>query len=260
MPLDEPVTIAVLLSSSPIRAPLFQTSKNGGSAVHHASGAGVFCCSGSTKKPQRASYGPDRGRRLAGMECPIVEAPGGPLPRGVSEESTPEEVFSGSPRGLELFHAVEAMLAAPTPAGDPGHEEPGGLPGEARFRVPLVAGPVPRFRGPRRAVDRAPAAHRFRTGSRRWSTRPPGCGCITWSCIPWTSSTSRSRLAAGGAGGGGLRPGTAAGATQRGGRTEVVRPPRRTLPGYGWSILIFLAVVSGAVTGAGARTSRTPSL
>ena len=37
------------------------------------------------------------------------------MPRGVSEESTPEEVFSGSPRGLELFHAVEAMLAAPTP-------------------------------------------------------------------------------------------------------------------------------------------------
>jgi hypothetical protein len=33
----------------------------------------------------------------------------------VSEESTPEEVFSGSPRGLELFRAVEAMLAAPTP-------------------------------------------------------------------------------------------------------------------------------------------------
>ena len=37
------------------------------------------------------------------------------MPRGVSEDSTPEEVFSGSPRGLELFHAVEAMLAAPTP-------------------------------------------------------------------------------------------------------------------------------------------------
>ena len=37
------------------------------------------------------------------------------MPRGVSAESTPEEVFSGSPRGLELFHAVEAMLAAPTP-------------------------------------------------------------------------------------------------------------------------------------------------
>ncbi|WP_346927070.1 DUF5655 domain-containing protein [uncultured Arthrobacter sp.] len=37
------------------------------------------------------------------------------MPRGVGGESTPEEVFSGSPRGLELFHAVEAMLAAPTP-------------------------------------------------------------------------------------------------------------------------------------------------
>jgi hypothetical protein len=33
----------------------------------------------------------------------------------VSEESTPEQVFSGSPRGLELFRAVERMLAAPTP-------------------------------------------------------------------------------------------------------------------------------------------------
>jgi len=37
------------------------------------------------------------------------------VPRGVSEDSTPEEAFSGSPRGLELFHAVEAMLASPTP-------------------------------------------------------------------------------------------------------------------------------------------------
>ena len=43
------------------------------------------------------------------------DAAGGPVPRGVSEDSTPEEVFSGSPRGLELFHAVEAMLAEPTP-------------------------------------------------------------------------------------------------------------------------------------------------
>ncbi|WP_354350185.1 DUF5655 domain-containing protein [Pseudarthrobacter sp. PvP090] len=33
----------------------------------------------------------------------------------MSEESTPEQVFSGSPRGLELFHAVERLLAAPTP-------------------------------------------------------------------------------------------------------------------------------------------------
>lgn len=38
------------------------------------------------------------------------------MARGVSEESTPEEVFSGSPRGLELFHAVEKLLASPTPA------------------------------------------------------------------------------------------------------------------------------------------------
>lgn len=37
------------------------------------------------------------------------------MPRGVGGDSTPEEVFSGSPRGLELFRAVEAMLAAPTP-------------------------------------------------------------------------------------------------------------------------------------------------
>lgn len=37
------------------------------------------------------------------------------MPRGVSEDSTPEQVFSGSPRGLDLFHAVEKLLAAPTP-------------------------------------------------------------------------------------------------------------------------------------------------
>lgn len=37
------------------------------------------------------------------------------MPRGVTEESTPEQVFSGSPRGLELFHAVEKMLAVPAP-------------------------------------------------------------------------------------------------------------------------------------------------
>ena len=34
----------------------------------------------------------------------------------MTDESTPEQVFSGSPRGLELFHAVETMLAAPVPA------------------------------------------------------------------------------------------------------------------------------------------------
>lgn len=38
------------------------------------------------------------------------------MPRGVSEESTPEQVFSGSPLGLELFHAVERLLATPAPA------------------------------------------------------------------------------------------------------------------------------------------------
>lgn len=37
------------------------------------------------------------------------------MPRGLSEESTPEQVFSGSPRGLELFRAMERMLAEPTP-------------------------------------------------------------------------------------------------------------------------------------------------
>jgi hypothetical protein len=34
----------------------------------------------------------------------------------VSEGSTPEEVFSGSPRGLELFRALEQLLATPAPA------------------------------------------------------------------------------------------------------------------------------------------------
>ncbi|MDZ4090074.1 MAG: DUF5655 domain-containing protein [Arthrobacter sp.] len=33
----------------------------------------------------------------------------------MSEDSTPEQVFDGSPRGLDLFHAVEKLLAAPTP-------------------------------------------------------------------------------------------------------------------------------------------------
>ncbi|MDI3211158.1 DUF5655 domain-containing protein [Arthrobacter sp. AL12] len=33
----------------------------------------------------------------------------------MSEESTPEQVFSGSPRGLELLHAVERLLAVPVP-------------------------------------------------------------------------------------------------------------------------------------------------
>ena len=37
------------------------------------------------------------------------------MPRGVSGDSTPEQVFSGSPRGLDLFHAVEGLLAAPAP-------------------------------------------------------------------------------------------------------------------------------------------------
>lgn len=37
------------------------------------------------------------------------------MPRGVSEASTPEQVFSGSPRGLDLFHAVETLLAEPAP-------------------------------------------------------------------------------------------------------------------------------------------------
>ena len=33
----------------------------------------------------------------------------------MSGDSTPEQVFSGSPRGLELFHAVERLLAVPAP-------------------------------------------------------------------------------------------------------------------------------------------------
>lgn len=37
------------------------------------------------------------------------------VPRGVSAGSTPEQVFSGCPRGLELYRAVERMLAVPTP-------------------------------------------------------------------------------------------------------------------------------------------------
>ena len=46
---------------------------------------------------------------------------------------------------------------------------------------------------------------------------------------------------------------------ERGGRTIRVRPPGGAAC-YVWSILTFLAVLSGAATGAGARTSSTPSL
>ena len=34
------------------------------------------------------------------------------MTRGAGRESTPEKVFSGSPRGLELFRAVQALLQA----------------------------------------------------------------------------------------------------------------------------------------------------
>lgn len=37
------------------------------------------------------------------------------MPRSVSGESTPEEVFSGSPRGLELFRALVELLSVPKP-------------------------------------------------------------------------------------------------------------------------------------------------
>jgi hypothetical protein len=37
------------------------------------------------------------------------------MSRGTPSDSTPEEVFSGSPLGLELFRAVEKLLAAPAP-------------------------------------------------------------------------------------------------------------------------------------------------
>ena len=37
------------------------------------------------------------------------------MPRDVSDDSTPEQVFSGSPMGLDLFHAVQTLLAEPTP-------------------------------------------------------------------------------------------------------------------------------------------------
>jgi hypothetical protein len=36
--------------------------------------------------------------------------------RGAEQESTPEEVFNGSPLGLELLHEVEHMLAAYPPS------------------------------------------------------------------------------------------------------------------------------------------------
>ncbi|NUU32590.1 DUF5655 domain-containing protein [Arthrobacter sp. C9C5] len=52
-------------------------------------------------------------------------------------ESTPEEVFSGSPRGLELCRAVERLLAASVP--------PAAAPPEIRATTSQVA-----FRGRRR--------------------------------------------------------------------------------------------------------------
>jgi hypothetical protein len=38
------------------------------------------------------------------------------LTRGVSEDSSPEEIFSGSPLGLELLRAVERMLSTFPPS------------------------------------------------------------------------------------------------------------------------------------------------
>lgn len=38
------------------------------------------------------------------------------MSRGAAEESTPEEVFSGSPQGLELFRGVERILAGLPPS------------------------------------------------------------------------------------------------------------------------------------------------
>jgi hypothetical protein len=56
--------------------------------------------------------------------------------------STPEEVFSGSPRGLALYRAVERLLTAAAPAGaDP----PAAGPVEIRATTSQVA-----FRGRRR--------------------------------------------------------------------------------------------------------------
>lgn len=62
--------------------------------------------------------------------------------RSHGSESTPEEVFSGSPRGLDLYRAVERLLAGFGPTG-PAPIEPGTF--EVRATKSQVA-----FRGRRR--------------------------------------------------------------------------------------------------------------
>jgi hypothetical protein len=58
------------------------------------------------------------------------------LTRGIREDSTPEVVFGGSSRGLELFHAVERLLAAAGPAGaGPAEAVPAGAAGPAGIRA-----------------------------------------------------------------------------------------------------------------------------
>ena len=183
---------------------------------------------------------------------------GHPVPRGVSEDSAPEQVFSGSPRGLELFHAVERLLAAPTPPAVRATKS------EVAFRERRAFA----FFGGRGAtlIPWCPPCCRSRSrgasippGSRRSSTPRPGCGCIIWSCT--TRSSSTPRLPAGCTRPVRRRAKAGAGrvVAERGGQTGMVRPPGRVAC-YVWSIRTFLAVLSGAATGAGARTSSTPSL
>ena len=187
------------------------------------------------------------------------------MPRGVSGDSTPEQVFSGSPRGLDLFHAVERLLAAPTPPAVRATKSQVAFRAKRGFayvwwpgryvdsEVPVVLSS---------ALPRRIESVRFKAIAHP----SPGVWMHHLDCTTRSSSTPRlpagctrpvPRRARTGAG----RAEASAGqvVAERGGRTGMVRPPGGAAC-YVWSILTFLAVLSGAATGAGARTSSTPSL
>ena len=93
------------------------------------------------------------------MECAeYATQRDGPVPRGVSEESTPER-SSAAPRGaLELFRAVERLLAAPTPPAVRATKSQVAFREQRGFAYLWWPGRYVDSECPRRAVDRAPAA------------------------------------------------------------------------------------------------------
>ena len=76
------------------------------------------------------------------------------MTRGAAEESTPEEVFRGSPLGLELLRQVEGILDGCGPQYDnTRHKKPGGVPRTPWICLHVVAGQVHHLRSPRHSVD-----------------------------------------------------------------------------------------------------------